>query len=84
MKEEKVNNVPYIVHEGEVARQERHIKRLIAIILILIGLLFASNMAWLYVWNSYDYTTDTQTVDLNSQKGNANYIENGGEILNAK
>lgn len=51
------NDVPYIVFEGEQARNERHIKRLWIALIILITLLFASNAIWLYEWTRYDYVT---------------------------
>ena len=46
--------VPYIVFEGEQARHERTVKRLILALLISVSLLFASNMAWLWFFNSFD------------------------------
>ena len=47
------------------------IKRLYIVIIILILLLFGSNMAWLYAWNL--------PSDNNS---NANYINGEGDITN--
>ena len=48
-------DVPYIVHEGSVARLERVIKRMwvlvILLVLSLIILLVASNGAWIW-WES--------------------------------
>ena len=44
-------DVPYIVHECAVARLERVIKRLLALVLALIILLCASNAAWIW-WGS--------------------------------
>ena len=79
--------VPYIVHESECARNERHIKRLIIALIICVALIFASNIVWLIAWMQYDYSDygeDTDTVielDGNSG-GNANYIGNDGDINN--
>lgn len=58
------NNVtiPYIVYDEEMARQERHIKRLITVIVIVLLMLFGSNIAWLYVWNQYEYVDETETT----------------------
>lgn len=73
--------VPYIVHEGTVARFERTIKRLIIVIIVTVVVLFASNMAWLYAWNLYDYSD----IVVDSQDGgNANYIGTSGIINNGK
>lgn len=73
--------VPYIVYEGEMARQERQTKRLIVMLIIMLVLFFASNMAWLYVWDQYEYVDDDVTVD-SQDGGNANYIGNDGDIIN--
>lgn len=65
---ESNNNVPYIVFEGECARHERTVKRLLIALLITIALLVVSNMAWLYVFNQYDITSEVVTVE---NEGNA-------------
>lgn len=75
--------VPYIVYEGTMARFERTIKRLIIVIIVAVVTLFASNMAWLYAWNSYDYE-DTSIVVDGESKGNANYIGASGVINNGE
>lgn len=73
--------VPYIVYEGEMARQERHIKRLLATLITILVFFFASNMAWLYVWNQYEYVDEDVTVD-SKDGGSANYIGDDGAIIN--
>lgn len=75
------NNVPYIVYEGTMARFERTVRRLIILVGILAVFLFASNAAWLYAWNQYDY--EGITVD-SENTGNANYIGASGVINNAE
>lgn len=75
----KPENVPYIVHESVLAREERHIKRLTIALILSILLLFASNMIWLYYWNQYDYYSD-ETVTVDGRSGSANYIGNDGVI----
>lgn len=60
--------VPYIVYEGEMARQERQTKRLIVMLIIMLVLFFASNMAWLYVWNQYEYVDSTETTSATTIK----------------
>ena len=54
------------------------IKRLYIVIIILILLLFGSNMVWLYAWNIPSEET-TISSDNNS---NANYINGEGDITN--
>jgi abortive infection bacteriophage resistance protein len=55
-------NVPYIVHEGNMARMERSNKRLWIVILVLIILLVSSNIAWLCYENSMEDVTTTNEV----------------------
>ena len=82
--DEKNNVVPYIVYEGEQARNERHIKRLVIALVISILLIFASNIIWIYAWLQYDYSSEevTHTVDVDAKDGIANYIGNDGDIVN--
>ena len=44
-------DVPYIVHDGDVARLERVIKRMWVLVIALIILLCASNASWIW-WES--------------------------------
>lgn len=75
-------NVPYIVYESAQTRLERVNKGLIIALIISVVLIFASNMAWLYFWNQYEYTTDETTIDVDAKDGVANYIGNDGDINN--
>lgn len=75
--------VPYIVYEGTMARFERTIRKMALIIIVAIVMIFASNMAWLYAWNLYDYN-DTQVIVDGESKGNANYIGASGVINNGE
>lgn len=52
-------DVPYIVYESEAARHERTVKRLITAPVIAILLIVGSNLAWLYVWNQYDFSSES-------------------------
>lgn len=84
---EEKNSVPYIVYEGEQARHERTVKRLVITLIITIMLLFATNALWLNAWMQYDYAgqetlTETHTVDVDAKDGIANYIGNNGDIVN--
>ena len=63
----------------------RTLNKLIAIVIVCICLLFASNAAWLYCWMQYDYSSKETIVDVNSDDGgNANYIGNDGDIVNGE
>lgn len=54
------------------------VKSLLAVIVVLIALLFISNMAWLYVFQSYDYSS----YKMSTSEGNNNYLRGEGEIVN--
>ena len=83
MTDENMLTVPYIVHEGAMAREERTIKRLFIILVVSIICFLASNLAWLYMWNQYDYVSDESVIDMYTDgPGNTNYIGNDGEITN--
>lgn len=83
--EEQIN-VPYIVHEADMARMERSNKRLSVLATVVVALLFISNALWLWVWNQYEYV-DTSTVttsvdqdgDGNNIFGNGNEVNDGSE-----
>lgn len=75
-----MKDVPYIVYEGELARHERYIKRLITMLIVVIVLFFLSNAAWLYVWNQYEYVDETTTIDATQDGEGVNIV--GGEDVN--
>ena len=76
-------SVPYIVYEGAMVRAERHNKRLVIALIIAILVIIASNLAWMYMWNSYEYVSESSEVTVDSDDGgNANYIGNDGDIIN--
>lgn len=78
---EKAPDVPYIVYEGEQARNERHIKRMWIALIIAIIALFASNALWLWEWCQYD----TESYEISTEGGgNANYIGEDGVIINGE
>lgn len=82
--ESKNRNVPYIVYESMLEKEDRQQRRLVAIIILLVVLLVASNALWVYEWNQYDYAdTTTEEIELDADDGgNANYIGRDGEIIN--
>ena len=83
MMEDYKKDVPYIVYESEAARHERTVKRLVTVLLITVLLMVGTNMAWLYVWNQYDFSSETYTIET-TDDGNANYLdtERNGVINN--
>lgn len=75
--------IPYIAFEGEQARHERTVKRLVLALLVSIALLFATNMAWLWFFNSFDIVTETVTQDTDTGGLNA-YVGGNGAITNGE
>lgn len=73
--------VPYIVHEGIVARLERDCKRLWILTIILVSLLVATNVGWLVYESQF---VDVVTVSQETPEGNNNYIGHDGDITNGK
>lgn len=69
-------DVPYIVYESESARHERTVKRLLTALLITILLMVGTNLAWLYVFNQYDISSEQYTIE-GQDNANANYLESG-------
>lgn len=64
---EEQMTVPYIVHESAMARNERHIKRLVIALIVSVVMIVASNLAWLYVWNSFEYVGDSTTYSQDGE-----------------
>lgn len=56
-------SIPYYLHEGEMARQERTIKRLWILCLIMVFLLVGTNAGWLWYENQFIDEVVTQDVD---------------------
>lgn len=76
-------SVPYIIYEGEMARNERHIRRLIIALIVSISIILFSNLAWLKAWTMYDYSSDETIIDASADDGgNVNYVGNDGDIVN--
>ena len=65
-------NIPLAAHESAMARAERTTRRLCALILTLILLLFASNLAWILYENSFE--DETQIVTQDADNGENNFI----------
>ena len=82
-KNQKAEDVPYIVHEAELARAERSFKRLWAAIILLIVLLFGSNAGWLYYESQFEETTTTIEAEADDG-GNAVANNNGMVNYNGK
>lgn len=63
-------DIPYIVHESMLARQERTIRRLFIIIILLIILLVGTNLCWLWYESQFE-DVSTTTVEADTENGAA-------------
>lgn len=75
-------SVPLAMVELHSAAQERTIKRLWIIIIILIGLLCVTNFAWLMYESQFEEVTTEVTQE--NEDGYNNYIGNDGDIIYGK
>ena len=70
--------IPYIAFESATSRQERTIKRLWILCLVLIIALLGTNAGWLYWESQWEDVVITQE----NADGYNNYIGNDGDITN--
>lgn len=69
--------VPYIVHESAMARQERTVKRLWIVVILLIVLLVGSNIGWLAYESQFEDVITIQEVEQDTDGGNNSFV--GGD-----
>lgn len=74
--------IPYIVYEASEARADRRNKRLIIALIISIVLMFASNIAWLYAWCQYDYSSQDTVYTQDGEGVNNINTGNQGDVAN--
>lgn len=82
----KPENVSYVVYSDTVADYQWIIKKLVIALVVstLLGLVctVGSNMAWLYVWQQYDYSSEETVVESDGNSianftggdGGVNYV----------
>lgn len=74
-------DVPFHVHEGIVDRLDRINRRLIAVVILLVFLLFATNLGWVIYENQFeDVVTTTETEVDAIQWGGSTNIVSGGDV----
>lgn len=77
-REKRADPVPYIVHEGVMARQERTIKRLWILLILLVLLLVGTNAGWLWYESQFEYA-DIE-IKQGNERGINSFIGNDGDI----
>ncbi len=73
----KAEPVPFVVHEGILARMERTIKRLWIVVLVLIFLLAASNGAW--IWYESQFVEESVWQEVDTGEGDA-FVAGIGDV----
>ena len=81
--ESKPDAVPFIVFEGEMARAERHIRRLWIALIAAIAALVLTVGGFLWYLSLYDFVS-SETVTIDGADGIANYIGKDGNIYNGQ
>ena len=69
--------IPYYVHEGEVARQERHVRRLWILCIIMFIALIGTNAGW--IWYESQWQDEVITQEVDTGIGSA-YVTGTGDI----
>lgn len=54
-----MDSISVAAHETIMAREDKKNKRLVWLIVLLIVALLATNIAWLVVWNSYEFVEES-------------------------
>ena len=78
--DKKPVSVPFIVHESALARQERTIKRLWILVILLIALLAGSNGAWIWYESQFEDVVTTETYESNAEDGGVAIVNRDGEV----
>lgn len=76
-------HVPYIVFESEMARQERHIKRLTAALITAIIACILITGGFIWYLNQYDFTSYDQDGEGVNIIGNLNGVDYDGPACTA-
>ena len=72
------DTMPISVHEYDMARMERTIKRLWIVLLVTIFCLVGSNLAWTIYESQFQDVVITQEAD--TRNGGSNYMNGTGEF----
>ena len=68
------NVVPYVVHESAMARQERTIKRLWILCLVMFLALVGTNAGWIWYESQFETTISEVQQDIDSGDGDITAI----------
>lgn len=69
--EERVAEIPFFVHEADMARLERTNKRLFIVVLVLILSLIGTNLAWIMYERQFQVEQTTVEQEVDTGEGDA-------------
>lgn len=69
--EERVAEIPFFVHEADMARLERTNKRLFIVVFVLILSLIGTNCGWLYYESQFQVEQTTVEQEVDTGEGDA-------------
>ena len=72
--------VSYATYSDTVADKQWVIKKLVRAIIIIVCLMFVSNIAWLVAWLQYDYSSTETTLESDGNSI-ANYTGGDGGVV---
>lgn len=70
--------IPYYVHEAEMYRMERNNRRWFIAFMVVLFMLFATNIGWVIYESQFENVVVTQ----DNADGYNSYIGNDGDIIN--
>lgn len=79
MDNDEIQMIPYVVHESDMARQERTIKKLWILCIVMFLSLIATNAGWIYYESQWEdvVTTTTQEVEQDAEGDGSNTFVGG-------
>lgn len=85
-RESKAAPVPFIAYEAQMVRMDNQLHRsrrtLLIVIAVALIALVVCNLAWLHAWQSYDYISEADSVEIEARDGTAYYIGGDGNNYN--
>lgn len=72
--------IPYFVHEGDMARLERTVKRLWILCIIIFAALVVTNAGWIWYESQYVDVITTETYESDADFGGVAIANGSGEV----
>jgi ABC-type phosphate transport system permease subunit len=67
--ENKGTNIPFVVYQATAARQERQIRRMWIVVLLLICALIGTNLAWIIYNSQFEIVEESVMVEQENDNG---------------